>query len=99
MWSSTATCTSATTGAPPACSRPAGRRSTGLPYETQPGAYWAIFGPDVEHRRTEYDYEGMIDAARALGFPRVDEYAQPSLVEPIGPDAASEHFEQMARGA
>jgi putative phosphoesterase len=73
--------------------------SVGLPYETQPGAYWAILGPGVEHRRTKYDYDAMINAARALDFPRLDDLVQSSLVEPIGPDAATEYFEQMARGA
>jgi putative phosphoesterase len=28
--------------------------SVGMPYEDAPGAYWALLGPDVEHRRTEY---------------------------------------------
>jgi diadenosine tetraphosphatase ApaH/serine/threonine PP2A family protein phosphatase len=73
--------------------------SVGLPYETQPGAYWAILGPHVEHRRSDYDIEGMIERARALDFPNLDELVEGSLVEPIGPDAASEYFEQMARGA
>ena len=35
--------------------------SVGLPYEGRPGAYWALLGPEVEHRRTEYD----LDAAEA----------------------------------
>ncbi|HET9675857.1 MAG TPA: metallophosphoesterase family protein [Gaiellaceae bacterium] len=73
--------------------------SVGLPYEVRPGAYWAILGPDVEHRRTEYDIDAMIGAARAVEFPQLDELVQSSLVEPIGPDEASEYFERMARGA
>jgi hemoglobin len=28
--------------------------SVGMPYEQEPGAYWAILGPDVELRRTRY---------------------------------------------
>jgi putative phosphoesterase len=28
--------------------------SVGMPYEEQPGAYWALIGPDIELRRTEY---------------------------------------------
>ena len=31
--------------------------SVGLPYEGRPGAYWALLGPGVEHRRTEYDLD------------------------------------------
>jgi putative phosphoesterase len=29
--------------------------SVGMPYEDEPGAYWALLGPEVEHRRTVYD--------------------------------------------
>jgi len=72
--------------------------SVGLPYETRPGAYWAILGPHIEHRRSDYDIDGMIDRARTLGFPNLDELVRGSLVDPIGPDAASEYFEQMTRG-
>jgi putative phosphoesterase len=84
--------------------RVAGRRvvnpgSVGLPYEEVPGAYWALLGPDVELRHTEYDVEAMLGEARRLGFPGLDELARPSLVEPIGPDAATEHFEALTRGA
>jgi putative phosphoesterase len=28
--------------------------SVGMPYEERPGAYWALLGPDVELRRTDY---------------------------------------------
>jgi putative phosphoesterase len=28
--------------------------SVGMPYESEPGAYWTMLGPDVEFRRTEY---------------------------------------------
>ena len=37
--------------------------SVGLPYEGRPGAFWALLGPDVELRRTDYDVER---AARRL---------------------------------
>ena len=29
--------------------------SVGMPYEDEPGAYWVLLGPGVEHRRTVYD--------------------------------------------
>lgn len=73
--------------------------SVGLPYEKRPGAYWAILGPDVDHRRTEYDVGAMVDGARALGFPKLGDYVVPSQIEPIGPDEATRHFEQLADGA
>jgi predicted phosphodiesterase len=29
--------------------------SVGMAYEDEPGAYWALLGPGIEHRRTDYD--------------------------------------------
>jgi putative phosphoesterase len=46
--------------------------SVGLPYETAPGAYWAMLGPDVELRRTGYDLEEAITLMRSTDDPRVD---------------------------
>jgi putative phosphoesterase len=46
--------------------------SVGLPYETEPGAYWAMLGPDVELRRTSYDTDVAIAQMRATDDPRVD---------------------------
>jgi predicted phosphodiesterase len=37
--------------------------SVGMPYEHEPGARWALLGPDVELRRTEFDRQ---DAGRRL---------------------------------
>jgi predicted phosphodiesterase len=39
--------------------------SVGMTYEEKPGAYWALLGPDVELRRTEYDPARLATA----GFP------------------------------
>jgi putative phosphoesterase len=39
--------------------------SVGMPYEDQPGAYWCLLGPRVEHRRTEYDASSLA----GTGFP------------------------------
>jgi len=55
--------------------------SVGMPYEDEPGAYWALLGPEVELRRTEYD-------ATALGG---YEYPQASRRE------AAEYFEGLVR--
>jgi putative phosphoesterase len=40
--------------------------SVGLAYEGEPGAFWALLGPDVELRRTEYDVERAAAACRKL---------------------------------
>jgi putative phosphoesterase len=78
----------------------AGRRvvcsgSVGAPYEGTPGAFWAILGPDVELRRTEYDVEAAADAIRATGYPGAEDHAG-WLLEPPDPDETSAFFEGQA---
>lgn len=46
--------------------------SVGAPYEAEPGAYWAVLGPDLEFRRTAYDLEAAIAAIMATGYPGAD---------------------------
>jgi predicted phosphodiesterase len=70
--------------------------SVGVPYEGRPGAYWALLGPDVELRRTEYDLEQAVHELRAGGFPDLDELLKESLLEPVDPDEVSEFFERQA---
>jgi putative phosphoesterase len=50
--------------------------SVGLPYETAPGAYWALLGPDVEFRRTEYDLDATI------GQPDVEQIVEMMITPP-----------------
>ncbi len=72
----------------------AGRRlvnagSVGLPYEGRQGAFWALLGPDVELRRTEYDVEPIIAALEAAGKPDWAGW----LRDPPGPAETTEYFE------
>ena len=81
----------------------AGRRvvnagSVGMPYEGRQGAFWALLGPDVELRRTEYDVDAALAAIRATGYPAVDELAG-WLLEPPDSDEVSAFFEGHAAGA
>jgi putative phosphoesterase len=46
--------------------------SVGLPYEGRPGAFWAILGPDVDLRRTEYSLEETAERYRASGDPHAE---------------------------
>ena len=78
----------------------AGRRlvcagSVGAPYEGRPGAFWALLGPDVELRRTEYDVDGAAAAIRATGYPGAEEHAG-WLLEPADPHETSSFFEGLA---
>jgi len=52
--------------------RMVGPGSVGLPYEAGPGARWALLGPDVELRRTDYDIEAAVELMRATDDPRVE---------------------------
>jgi putative phosphoesterase len=70
--------------------------SVGMPYEDEPGAYWALLGPDVELHRTEYDLERAAAAIRASSFPGADEFADEHVLHPAGADEATEQFERMA---
>jgi predicted phosphodiesterase len=70
--------------------------SVGLPYEGRAGAYWLLLGPDVEHRRTDYDVELATAAMRAAGNPDTDELLRESLVEPRDSREVAELFERQA---
>jgi putative phosphoesterase len=71
--------------------------SVGLPYEGRRGAFWAVLGPTVEHRHTEYDVEAAVASMRADGAPRPEEQLR-LLLEPPDPDETSRYFESQ-RGA
>ena len=68
--------------------------SVGLPYEGRPGAYWALLGPDVEHRRTEYDLKAAVERYRKTGFPEVEELVEMMLTPPE-PREVIDHGEQV----
>jgi predicted phosphodiesterase len=70
--------------------------SVGLPYEGRAGAYWALLGPDVELRRTEYDVAAAADRLRASGMPGIDDLLPESLLEPVPRDEVVAHFERQA---
>jgi predicted phosphodiesterase len=69
--------------------------SVGLPYEGRPGAYWALLGPDVEHRRTEYDLDDAERRIRAGANPFA-ELTMELLRSPPTRAEAIEHAEERA---
>jgi putative phosphoesterase len=71
--------------------------SVGMPYEGRRGAFWALLGPDVEFRRSEYDVEAAVAAIEVMGVP-VDSTLLDYLLEPPDPIATTEYFESL-RGA
>jgi putative phosphoesterase len=54
--------------------------SIGMPYEAEPGAYWAIVGEEVVLRRTDYDLEAAAAAVRASGWPPAEEFAAENVL-------------------
>ena len=68
--------------------------SVGLPYEGRPGAFWALLGPDVELRRTQYDVAPMLGALEAVGDEAAVARAE-WLREPPDPDEVSAYFESQ----
>ncbi|MDQ3890952.1 MAG: metallophosphatase family protein [Actinomycetota bacterium] len=73
--------------------------SVGMPYADEPGAYWALLGPDVELRRSGYDVESAAERIRATGFPGGDEFAREHVLTVVGVDEATDHFERRAEAA
>jgi putative phosphoesterase len=71
--------------------------SVGMPYEREPGAYWALLGPNVEFRYAQYDVEAAVRAIEVIGAP-IDERLLRQLLEPPDPVTTTEYFESN-RGA
>ncbi len=71
--------------------------SVGMPYEGEPGAYWAVFGPEVSLRRTRYDIEAAAVQIAASGFPEAEQFARQNVLNPPSAGQAIQVFEEMAQ--
>jgi putative phosphoesterase len=69
--------------------------SVGKPYADEPGAYWALLGPEVQFRRTAYDFAAAADAVRTTAIPQREEWAA-DVVRPPTAEEAITVFERMA---
>ena len=70
--------------------------SVGMPYEGRRGAFWVALGPDVVHRRTEYDVDQAAERIRASDYWDAEETSL-ELVEPRDPREIEELFESYPR--
>jgi len=70
--------------------------SVGAPFERPRGAYWALLGPAVELRRTDYDVDAAVASIRSAGA-AFDEKLLGQLLEPPDRDETTARFE-AARG-
>jgi putative phosphoesterase len=70
--------------------------SVGLPYEGRAGAFWALLGPEVQFRSTEYDIGRAAELLRASGMPGIEDLLPESLLEPVPRDEVAALFEQQS---
>jgi putative phosphoesterase len=68
--------------------------SVGMPYEGRPGAFWALLGPDVELRRTDYDVGAAVALYRASGDPLAEQMIE-ILEQPPTREEATAHAESL----
>ena len=65
--------------------------SVGMPYGG-PGAFWALLGPDVEFRRTDYDREAAAEKIRRSSWPGAEEFALKNVVSVPSAEDAMAYF-------
>jgi putative phosphoesterase len=68
--------------------------SVGMPYEERPGAFWALLGPDVELRRTDYPVKRAVERYRASSDPMAETMIEMLLAPPTRAEVI-EHAEQQ----
>jgi putative phosphoesterase len=68
--------------------------SVGMPYGT-PGAYWAMLGPDVDLRRTDYDREAAAKRIRAKDWDGAEEFAAGNVLNPPSVEHAMDFIRKM----
>ena len=69
--------------------------SVGLAYGGA-GAHWLALGPDVEHRRTDYDNEAFADRVAASDWPLAARFAEENIRNHPSEEEALAFFEPIA---
>jgi predicted phosphodiesterase len=69
--------------------------SVGMPYEDRPGARWAMLGPVVSLRCTNYDLDAACAQILAGSMPDAEAHVAVLRAPPTA-EEASRHFEQLA---
>jgi predicted phosphodiesterase len=67
--------------------------SVGMPFG-EPGAYWVLLGPDVELRRTLYDFEKAAARFRETSYPKAGEVTG-IILKPPSEDTMLELFSKV----
>jgi putative phosphoesterase len=68
--------------------------SVGMPYEGRPGAFWALLGPDVSLRSTDYPLARVAERYRASGDPMSAQMIDILFTTPTRADLI-EHAEKL----
>ena len=55
--------------------------SVGMPFG-DPGAYWLLFGPDIQLRHTPYDLAKAAERIRETKYPQAQEFAAGNVLQP-----------------
>ena len=73
--------------------------SVGLPYQGERGAaFWALLGPDVELRRTEYDFDAALERLRASGMSQFELIEQLMTSPPTAAEVIADAEERVFAG-
>jgi len=67
--------------------------SVGMPFGER-GAYWALFGPEVQLRRTLYDFEDAASRVRLTSYPEAEAFAAQNILQPPSEEKMLQAFNQ-----
>jgi predicted phosphodiesterase len=65
--------------------------SVGMPFG-EPGAYWVVLGPGVQHRTTQFDFARAAQRVRLTEYPQAKEFASHNVVRPPSEESMLEVF-------
>lgn len=65
--------------------------SVGMPFGA-PGAYWALLGPAIQLRRTNYDLARAAERVRRTNYPQAEDFATKYVLEPPSEEKMLEMF-------
>jgi predicted phosphodiesterase len=65
--------------------------SVGAPFG-EPGAYWLLLGPDVQPRRTLYDFNEAAERIRRTEYPQAEDFSTQSVLTPPSEEKMLEVF-------
>jgi predicted phosphodiesterase len=68
--------------------------SVGMPFG-EPGAYWLLFGPNTQLRRTSYDLTKAAERIRGTAYPQAQDFAARNVLQPPSEKETLEAFTRV----